>query len=211
MELLPSEKHKWRIFPFSFTVATEFHWSVKTGNCFGLDFIPGTQMLRPPGPPRVINTKPELIKCYKNQNQTQIPIPTFQQPSWLLGIIVLTCWEGSQGQGQGQGLLPLCVKAYLDRDKVIEDNSAYEHGCSFESTDFLIMCYSSGGILDAIFFDIFMSHGSVEQSKLKLLMQVCTNLKLVGLGVSAYRNTHFLIVFNECYWCKIIWLHLSWI
>lgn len=32
---------------------------------------------------------------------------------------------------------------------------------------FLIMCYSSGGILDVIFFDIFMTHASVEQSKLQ--------------------------------------------
>lgn len=71
------------------------------------------------------------------------------------------------GGSQGQQVLPLCVKAHLDRDKVTEDNSAYEHGCSFESTNFLIMCYSSGGILDVIFFDIFMTHASVEQSKLQ--------------------------------------------
>lgn len=85
--------------------------------------------------------------------------------SWILGIIVLACLEGSQGQGQ-QAVAP-CVKAHLDRDKVIEENSAYEHSCSFESTNFLIMCSSSGGILDVIFFDSFMTHASVEQSKLQ--------------------------------------------
>lgn len=60
---------------------------------------------------------------------------------------------------------PLC-KGTL-RQKVIQDNSAYEDDCSFESTNFIITCYSWRGILDVIFFDIFMTHTSVEQSKLQ--------------------------------------------
>lgn len=51
----------------------------------------------------------------------------------------------------------------------------------------------------------------LSKASYNLLMQVCTNLKLVRSGVSAYRNIHFLIVLNKCYWCKIAWLHLNWI
>lgn len=126
-----------------------------------------------PGLPRAINTKLELVNVLQKPETNTSPtshVPAHQQLSSAKAV--LTSWNNCADMlgglpGTGTASAALCVKAHLDREEVIEGNSAYEDSCSFESTNFLIMCYSSGGILDVIFFDIFMTHASVEQSKLQ--------------------------------------------
>lgn len=165
MELLLSEKQKLRLFPFSFTGTAEFHWSREDRELFLIGFY-----TRNTNAVSSCST-PSHKHWTRADKMLQEPEPKTNPPSHIPAAQQCQSCPDSlsncAGRADRDRVLPLCVEAHLDRDKVIEDNSAYEHGCSFESTNFLIMCYSSGGILDAIFFDIFMTHAPVEQSKLQ--------------------------------------------